>query len=231
MGEKSWEERGTKRASAREREREVPSHVQDQKVKRQISLLSHKEASPSERGVRRLRNRRKTLLLWWFKGDMTSLSSLKSQLVSDSVSQLWREFLLSGAWLCSVDCSQKDLQQKRGSRAGAGTKVSSSPLWPADPNRNFCWEVLSREHGWIYDFVLRILDEQFWRHVSLTFSSQYLTGKIKCDSSVMGGCENKNLREVSSQEWLESQQMCAFLKLKTWVATFKHVLCASLSHW
>ncbi len=62
-----------------------------------------------QRGVSRLRNRRETLLLWWFKGDMTSLSSLKSQLVSDSVSQLWREFLL-GAWRCSVDCSQEDLQ-------------------------------------------------------------------------------------------------------------------------
>ncbi len=81
-----------------------------------------------QRGVSRLRNRRETLLLWWFKGGMTSLSSLKSQLVSDSVSQLWREFLLSGTWRCSVDCSQEDLQQKRGSRAGAGTKVSSSLL-------------------------------------------------------------------------------------------------------
>lgn len=189
MGEKSWEERGTERASARERERErereVSSHVQDQKVKRQISLLSPKEASPSERSVRRLRNRRNTLLLWWFKGDMTSRSSLKSQLVSDSVSQLWREFLLSGAWLCSVDCIQEDLQQKRGSRAGAGTKVSSSPrppLWPVDPSRNFCWEALSREHGWIYDYVLRILDEH-WRQVSLTFSWRYLTGKIRCDLS------------------------------------------------
>lgn len=161
-----------------EREREVSSHVQDQKVKRQISLLSPKEASPSERSVRRLRNRRNTLLLWWFKGDMTSRSSLKSQLVSDSVSQLWREFLLSGAWLCSVDCSQEDLQQKRGSRAGAGTKVSSSPappsLWPVDPSRNFCWEALSREHGWIYDYVLRILDEH-WRQVSLTFSWHGIT--------------------------------------------------------
>ncbi len=63
-----------------------------------------------QRGVSRLRNRRETLLLWWFKGGMTSLSSLKSQLVSDSVSQLWREFLLSGVWRCSVDCIQEDLQ-------------------------------------------------------------------------------------------------------------------------
>lgn len=181
-------ERDGASAHEREREREVSSHVQDQKVKRQISLLSPKEASPSERSVRRLRNRRNTLFLWWFKGDMTSRSSLKSQLVSDSVSQLWREFLLSGAWLCSVDCSQEDLQQKRGSRAGAGTKVSSSPTsplppsWPVDPSRNFCWEALSREHGWIYDYVLRILDEH-WRQVSLTFSWRNLTGKIRCDLS------------------------------------------------
>lgn len=46
------------------REERSASHVQDQKVKRQISLLSPKEASPSERGVSRLRNRRETLLLW-----------------------------------------------------------------------------------------------------------------------------------------------------------------------
>lgn len=90
-----------------------------------------------------------------------------------------------------VDCSQEDLQQKRGSRLGAGTKVSSSPpphppsSDPADPSRNFfCWEALSREHGWIYDYVMRILDGH-WRHVSLTFSWRCLTGKIRCDRSVL----------------------------------------------
>lgn len=57
-------ERTSAQERGREREREVSSHVQDQKVKRQISLLSPKEASPSERSVRRLRNRRNTLLLW-----------------------------------------------------------------------------------------------------------------------------------------------------------------------
>ncbi len=103
-----WERRAERKEGRREQAHE--RREWNQKVKRQISLLSPKEASPSERGVSRLRNRRETLLLWWFKGGMTSLSSLKSQLVSDSVSQLWREFLLSGAWRCSVDCSQEDLQ-------------------------------------------------------------------------------------------------------------------------
>ncbi len=102
-----WERRAERKEGRREQAHE--RREWNQKVKRKISLLSPKEASPSERGVSRLRNRRETLLIWWFKGDMTSLSSLKSQLVSDSVSQLWREFLL-GAWRCSVDCSQEDLQ-------------------------------------------------------------------------------------------------------------------------
>lgn len=110
------------RAHEREREREVSSHVQDQKVKRQISLLSPKEASPSEGSVRRLRNRRNTLLLWWFKGDMTSRSSLKSQLVSDSVSQLWREFLLSDAWLCSGGLQPGGLTTEKGIKGRSRNK-------------------------------------------------------------------------------------------------------------
>lgn len=197
-----WERRAerregrSERASAREREREVSSHVQDQKVKRQISLLSPKEASPSEGSVRRLRNRRNTLLLWWFKGDMTSRSSLKSQLVSDSVSQLWREFLLSDAWLCSGGLQPGGLTTEEGIKGRSRNKSLLIPpptpiLWPADPSRNFfCWEALSREHGWIYDYVMRILDGH-WRHVSLTFSWRCLTGKIRCDRSVLVECKKK----------------------------------------
>ncbi|KAK2874362.1 hypothetical protein Q8A67_021515 [Cirrhinus molitorella] len=83
--------------------------------------------------------------------------------------------------------SQEDLQQKRGSRAGAGTKVSSSPSDPQIRTGTFAGKRFPREHGWIYDYVLRILDRQLtarFLNVLLTISHSWCSCHVLAPVSV-----------------------------------------------